>query len=268
MRSIDGLAPGDVAAAYGGAQADLYRLLFGELLHIGGMAASADLAERAGVGAGLAGVDLCCGLGAAMRFLVRMRNVTSMVGVDLTPRNVERGNERCGAEGLAGSVRLLLADATGTGLPPASADFVWGEDAWCYVPDKARLIGEAARLVRPGGVIAFTDWVEGPLPLDDAEAERFLRMMRFATLADIADYRRLLAAFGCEATVAEDTCRMAAHFDLYVEMIEKQLAFDALATVDYRPELLAVLTDNLRFIGGLAHAGKVIQARFIARRRA
>jgi len=27
------------------------------------------------------------------------------------------------------------------------ADFVWGEDAWCYVLDKAKLISEAARLV-------------------------------------------------------------------------------------------------------------------------
>ena len=28
--------------------------------------------------------------------------------------------------------------------------------------DKKRLIAEAARLVKPGGTIAFTDWVEGP----------------------------------------------------------------------------------------------------------
>jgi SAM-dependent methyltransferase len=268
MRSIEGVGVDDVAAAYGGSQADFYRLLFGELLHVGGMAASADLAKRGSVVAGMRGVDMCCGLGAAMRFLVRTLNVESMVGVDVTPRNVERGQERCRVEGLDGRVQLLLADATETGLPPASADFIWAEDAWCYVPDKAKLVAEAARLVRPGGTIAFTDWVEGPVPLEGAEAERFLRMMRFATLADIADYRRLLSACRCEATAYEDTGRMPAHFDLYVEMIDKQLGYDALATVDYRPELLSVLTDNLRFIGALAHAGKLIQARFIAHRPA
>jgi hypothetical protein len=33
-------------------------------------------------------------------------------------------------------------------LPDGSADFVWGEDAWCYVADKPRLIHEAARIAR------------------------------------------------------------------------------------------------------------------------
>ena len=57
--------------------------------------------------------------------------------------------------------RFALGDACATGLPGGAADFVWGEDAWCYVVDKDRLIGEAARLVKAGGTIAFTDWIEG-----------------------------------------------------------------------------------------------------------
>jgi hypothetical protein len=32
-----------------------------------------------------------------------------------------------------------------------------GEDAWCYVVDQAKPIAEAARLVKPGGLIAFTE---------------------------------------------------------------------------------------------------------------
>ena len=40
---------------------------------------------------------------------------------------------------------FTLADACDTGLPAGSADFVWGEDAWCYVVDKPKLIAEAAR---------------------------------------------------------------------------------------------------------------------------
>ncbi len=267
MPSIEGVGPDDVAAAYGGPQAEFYRLLFGELLHVGGMAASLDLAERAGVGAGMRGVDLCCGLGAAMRLLVRLRGVASMVGVDITPRNVERGQQRGREEGLDPRVRMLVADASETGLPAASADFVWGEDAWCYVPDKARLVAEAVRLVQPGGVVAFTDWVEGSTRLAEAEAERLLRLMRFATFEDVAGYRDRLSACGCTLLAAEDTGRMAGHFRLYVEMIEMQLGYDALATVDFRRELLDLLTDNLRFLRDLAASGKLIQARFIARRR-
>ena len=75
----------------------------------------------------------------------------------------------------------------------------------CYVPDKPRLIAEAARIVRPGGVIAFTDWVEGPARLTDSEAQRFLATMMFANVEDITGYAKLLSASGCEVSAAEDT---------------------------------------------------------------
>ena len=42
------------------------------------------LAEKAGIAAGMSGVDLCCCNGAGMRFLVRFRNVARMHGVDAT----------------------------------------------------------------------------------------------------------------------------------------------------------------------------------------
>jgi SAM-dependent methyltransferase len=147
-----------VKAVYSGPEGDLWELIMGQQIHIGGFESSMDLAERAVVGAGMRGVDLCCCNGAGMRFLVRFRGVASMTGVDATPAVVERGRRLCEEEGLADRIRIVHADACRSGLPDASADFVWGEDAWCYVADKDRLVAEAARIVRPGGVIAFTDW--------------------------------------------------------------------------------------------------------------
>lgn len=162
MKSITGVGLADVVAVYSGTQGDFMQLLFGQQLHIGGMKASIDLADRAGIGAGSSGIDLACCNGAGMRFLVRFRDVASMVGVDVTEAVVERGRRLTREEGLDDRIQFIVADACQSGLPSASADFVWSEDAWCYVPDKPRLIAEAARIVRPGGVIAFTDWVEGP----------------------------------------------------------------------------------------------------------
>ena len=159
MKSIDGIGLAEVTSLYGGAQSDLLQLLYGQQIHVGGLKSSIDLAERAGIGAGLSGIDLCCCNGAGMRFLVRFRNVASMVGVDATESVVARGQTRTREEGLDDRIRFLMADACQSGLPTSSADFVWGEDAWCYVTDKPKLIAEAARLVRPGGVIAFTDWL-------------------------------------------------------------------------------------------------------------
>ena len=70
-----------------------------------------------------------------MRFLVRSRNVASMVGVDATEAVVERGRRLTREEGLDGRIKFILADASQSGLPSASTDFVWSEDAWCYVAD-------------------------------------------------------------------------------------------------------------------------------------
>lgn len=266
MKSIAGVGTEEVVSVYSSAQGDLFQLIFGQQIHIGGMKASIDLADRAGIGAGLRGVDLCCCNGADMRFLVRFRDVASMIGVDVTEAIVERGRRLTHEEGLDDKIRFILADACQSGLPSASADFIWSEDAWCYVPDKPGLIAEAARIVRPGGVIAFTDWVEGPAGLTDSEAQRFLATMMFANVEDVAGYAKLLSASGCKVRVAEDTGRFASHMDLYLDMIEMQLRYDALRIVGFSTDVLDMLIDGFRFIGEMARAGKVAQARFIARR--
>jgi ubiquinone/menaquinone biosynthesis C-methylase UbiE len=149
----------------------------GEQIHIGGFASSMALADKAEIGAGMSGIDLCCCSGAGMRFLVRFRNVGQMTGVDFTEDMIERAKERCKEEEMCDRLQFKLADVMDTGLPAAKADFVWGEDAWCYVEDKARLIAEASRLVRQGGLIAFTDWIETSKGMSNAEAERFLRFV-------------------------------------------------------------------------------------------
>ena len=80
----------DVQAVYSGPEGNLWELVMGQQVHIGGLRSSMELAEKAGIGPGMTGVDLCCCSGAGMRFLVRFRNVARMHGVDATAAVVER----------------------------------------------------------------------------------------------------------------------------------------------------------------------------------
>ena len=80
MKSINGVGLAEVTSLYGSAQGDFMQLIFGQQIHIGGMKASIELAERAGIGSGLRGIDLCCCNGAGMRCLVRFRDVAFMIG--------------------------------------------------------------------------------------------------------------------------------------------------------------------------------------------
>jgi hypothetical protein len=92
-------------------------------------------------------------------------------------------------------------------------------------------------------------------------------MMSFANVEDITGYVRLLSESGCEVRVAEDTERFPSYVDLYLNMIEMQLTYDVLGTVAFRTDLLQRITDTFRFLGELSRAGKIVQARFVARRR-
>jgi len=268
MKSVADVGLRNVQAVYSGPEGDLWELIMGQQVHIGGFVSSMDLAEKAGIGPGMTGVDLCCCTGAGMRFLVRFRGVQRMHGVDATPEIVERGRLRCQAEGLADRVSFTLAEATATGLPSESADFVWGEDAWCYVADKPALVAEAARLARPGAAVAFTDWIEGPVGLSAGEADRWLRFMKFPSVEDPDGYACLLRANGCEVLRAENTGRFAPYVDLYLEMLNRQLAYDALRILGYDSGLMEAMAAEMRFMQELAHAGKIAQGLFVARKKA
>lgn len=267
MKHLEGITLSNVQEVYSSAEGDLWELVMGEQIHIGGFASSMALAERAGIGKGMIGTDLCCCTGAGMRFLLRFRDVLAMTGVDATERVVNRGRERCAREGLAHRAEFKLADVTRSGLADACTDFVWGEDAWCYVVDKPKLIAEAARMTKPGGTIAFTDWVEGPAGLTDVEGKRFLAFMKFPSFATIDEYADLLRMNSCEVVAAENTNQFASCVDLYLDMLNKQLTYDALKIIGFDIELMKTMGGEMLFMQGLARAGKIAQGRFVAKKK-
>lgn len=266
MKSIQGIELSDVNAVYDGWQRETYELIMGRQIHVGGLKSSRELADLAGIEAGHRGVDLCCGSGASMRWLVRSRGVRSMIGVDATKTQVANGRAALEGTGLGESIRFVEADACHTGIPDAEADFIWSEDAWCYVIDKEKILAEAVRIVRPGGTIAFTDWIEGPTGLADAEAEAIMRQMTIPSFLTLDGYRRMLEAQGCEVVHAEDTGFFAPAFADYAHMLDMHFGFDALEILEFNEVALRASQAQLAFMAEIASAGKLTQGRFIARK--
>ena len=267
MKALEGIGLADVQAVYDGPEGRLWELIMGQQIHIGGFASSMDLAEKAAIGRDSSGVDLCCCTGAGMRFLVRFCHARHMTGVDATAHVITLGRRRCEDEGLADRIEFVRADASDTRLPAAVADFVWGEDAWCYVVDKPALIAEAARLVRPGGTIAFTDWIEGPAGMDSRQAKRLLKFMKFPNIQDLGGYRRLLANSGCDVVLAEHTGRFAPYVDLYLNMLNMQLTYDALKIIGFDAGLMGAMAAEMQFMRQLAHEGRIEQGLIVARKK-
>ncbi len=264
MRTLNEIQLTDVQSVYSGPEGDLWELVMGQQIHVGGLVSSMALAGQARIAAGTRGVDLCCCNGAGVRFLLRFREVAHMTGVDATPAVLDRARARTTPADFADRADWVLADVCSTGLGGASADFVWGEDAWCYVADKPALIREAARLLKPGGRVAFTDWVEGPGGLGEAEAGRFMRFMKFPSFARLEDYAGLLGDNGLIVEHIAETGRFAPCVDLYLRMLNEQLTSDALRIIGYDMDLLQALGAEMAFIQELAHDRKVVQGMVIA----
>ena len=95
-------------------------------------------------------LDLGCGTGLAAREFASLAD--EFVGVDLSPGMIERAR----ATGLY--ARLEVTDML-QGLraeSDQSANLILAADAVVYVPDLAPLLMEAARVLKPQGLVAFT----------------------------------------------------------------------------------------------------------------
>lgn len=256
-----GFVLADVIKVYSGPEERLWELVMGEQVHAGGFQSSLALAQKAGIKEGMRGVDLCCCVGAGMRFLVKNFKV-KMAGVDATDHVLKIAKERAKQEGLASRLEFKKGDVTKVPYPDAAFDFIWGEDAWCYVTDKGALIAEAARILKPGGVIAFTDWLEGSKPLSEEEALRINSFMKFPYMETIGGYTRLLEQNGFR--VVENTeIEFAKYLDLYIAMLTEQLTYDALKIIGDDMPLFQAMGGEMDFMRRKAHEGKFIRGRFV-----
>lgn len=254
----------EVQAVYDGPEGVLWELIMGEQIHVGGFASSMLLATKAGIKAGMKGVDLCSALGAGCRFLVRHLGV-QMSGVDATVTMIKEANKRTQEAGLTDKIEYKLADVLQIPYPENTFDFVWGEDAWCYVEDKDKLIKEAARILKPGGTLAFTDWIEGPAGLSTEEAKRINTFMKFPYMENLKGYRGIIEKHGLKIQEAEDlTPEFAEYVQLYLDMVNKQLTMDALRIIGWDMNMLQAIGGEMTFMLEAAKAGKMGRGRFIA----
>jgi SAM-dependent methyltransferase len=162
--------------------------------HYGGIAATDVLAQRAGIGRGTKVADFCAGLGGPARYLAH-RYGADVTGIELTPERVEGAAELTRRVGLQDTVRVLEGDVMSVPLPAASVDAVISQEALIHVPDTARALAEAYRILVPGGRLAFTDWV-AHRPLDAADRKLMWDGMAVASLHSPEAYAGLLRAAG------------------------------------------------------------------------
>ena len=170
--------------------------------HYGGIDAVERLIEAAGIRREHHVLDVCSGMGGPARWLAH-RTGCRVTGLDLTASRVEGAERLTALVGLQDRVAFVQGDASAMTLPDAHFDVVIGQESWCHVPDKAALIGHCARVLKPGGTLAFTDIVSRS-DLSDDDAALLAVGMHMPRPASAVQYLRWLDANGFKRRSNDD----------------------------------------------------------------
>lgn len=170
--------------------------------HYGGLRAVDALARLAGIDATSRVLDLCGGLGGPARFLASRRGCR-VVAVELNASRAAGAARLTRLVRLQRQVRVVRGDATALPFAAGRFDACVSQEALLHVADKPAVLREAHRVLRPGGRLAFTDWIARPT-LGDGERRRLREWMAATTLQTLDGYRALLGAAGFRAVTAED----------------------------------------------------------------
>ena len=170
--------------------------------HYGGIEAVEVLCERAGIRRDHHVLDVCSGMGGPARWIAH-RIECRVTGLDFTHSRVESARRLTRRVGLDHLVDFVHGDATAMPFPDAAFNVAMSQEAWLHIPDKSAVIGQCVRVLKAGGVLAFTD-ITRRGPLTTAEESRLATEMQAPQVAPPERYLELLRANGCTITGSDD----------------------------------------------------------------
>ncbi|MCK5627162.1 methyltransferase domain-containing protein [Candidatus Bathyarchaeota archaeon] len=254
---------GDVNEVYEGPVGILWEMLMGEQIHVGGDKETDVLAQKAGIAKDNVVLDICSALGGPARHLVKKYGC-KVTGLDATQKMINEAIKRTEKEGLTDSITHKLGNALDIPFKAGSFDIVWGQDAWCYVSDKERLIQESYRVLKLQGIIAFTDWLQTG-NMSAGEWEALNSFMAFPYMETLEGYEELMKKTGFQILEKEDLSKdFTEHCHLYQKMLREKLKGGILK--QYGAELFQAADDGLAMWVKAADEGKVGRGRIIGKK--
>jgi len=159
------------------------------------------LAEAARVQPDAQILDVGCGFGASSIYLAR-RYRAKATGITISTVQVEMANKAASTAGVNAS--FLLMDAESMTFDK-SFDVVWSVESISHYQDIPRFFTSAAKLLKPGGTLAITDWFKRK-GLTLGEHKKFLRDLEHGMMVELQtmeDYARYMAAAGLKVVRRE-----------------------------------------------------------------
>lgn len=141
----------------------MLELVWGEgFLSPGGTAAVDEIVAGLDL-AGQLTVDIGSGLGGVDMHLARAHGAR-VIGLEIEAPLVEIARARVAAAGLSDRVEVRHCRPGPLPIDDASLDVVFSKDSLIHVEDKEAAFRDYSRVLKPGGWLAMSDWMRGPMP--------------------------------------------------------------------------------------------------------
>jgi ubiquinone/menaquinone biosynthesis C-methylase UbiE len=155
-----------------------------------------DLALATQARAGGRVLDIGCNIGNTSFFLAREFKC-HLVGIDASRVAIEVAQIRAQEDPPPVPVIFHLADARAMPFDNHEFDAVVSKDTFVNIVNKPQLLAEILRVLKPGGRLAFTDWMQG----NPASGPAFLTWRKLKEeepfdMVSLAGYEHLLQAAG------------------------------------------------------------------------
>lgn len=167
-------------------------------------------------------LDIACGFGGTLRTLARLG--CQAKGVDISENCVNRARKANAEAKLSDRIEVAVGDFHNIDSAPNNWDAVICQEAIIHSPDRPRVFAEVFRVLRPGGVFAFSDILTGE------EADISIVEAAFARLgarpgATLSDYQKMSRAAGFEIShVEERSSDIRTHYDKLADQLAKPVA--------------------------------------------
>jgi tocopherol O-methyltransferase len=249
-----------------------YRSLWGEHLHHGYWIRGDEskdkaqlqliehLAHLANVKRGSDILDIGCGFGGSSLYLAKYY-AAAVTGITISPVQVEMAINAATKEQL--DAKFLLMDAETMDFQK-QFDLLWSVEAISHFAYLAKFFASAAKLLKPGGIFAITDWFKKE-NLTPAETREFIDPIQKGMLLELRtmdDYQHLLTSNNLQVMHREVLNRNCAKtWDLSLDII-KDKALWALAA-KYGTEFVSFLKAFQAMRAGFS-SGNFVYGLFVA----
>jgi arsenite methyltransferase len=133
--------------------------------HVGSLRATQELMELCHIDGNTHVLDVGCGVGLTPSYLAKTIGCR-VVGVDVSPKMIQRSKEKAVREKTEGLTDFKVADAQDLPFEDGLFDAVISESVVSMVEDNERALSEYSRVTKPGGYIGLNEaiWFREPPP--------------------------------------------------------------------------------------------------------